>query len=97
MSTVKVCDHCGATNRDTGDNFPVDSVSFTAQLVLHLPSGGCYPSIDYKDLHLCPQCRAVLLEYINGFFRLKEKARGLRFRNAPSPQDKEDSGEPKKE
>lgn len=97
MSTVIVCDHCGATNRDTGDNFSVDSVSLTAQLVLHLPSGGCYPSIDYKDLHLCPQCRAVLLEYINGFFRLNKKARGLTIRNAPSPQDKEDSSEPKEE
>lgn len=97
MSTVKVCDHCGATNRDTGGNFAVDGMSRIAQLTLYLPSGWGYPNIAYKDLHLCPQCRAVLLEYINGFFRLKEKARGLCFVAPPSPQDKEDSLEPKEE
>lgn len=97
MSTVKVCDHCGATNRDTGDNFPVNSVSLSAQLTLYDGPIGDFVDISRKDLHLYPQCRAVLLEYINGFFRLKEKARGLCFRNAPSPQDKEDSSEPKED
>lgn len=93
MSTVKVCDHCGATNRDTGRNFAINDISCMATLTIYDVLGGIrsfHVLHNRKDLHLCPQCRALLMNYLNGFFRLKHEAEGLVFVDA---EDKEDSNE----